>query len=102
MAVKSKDDLLNLIKERVGEDSSDEAISFIEDVSDTLNDYEDRISGQEDYKKKYEENDAEWRAKYKERFFSGDPTPPPPDTEPDIEPPKKVMSYEDLFTNIKE
>lgn len=101
MAVRSKDELLNLIKERVGDDASDEAINFIEDVSDTLNDYEDRISGQEDYKRMYEENDAEWREKYKERFFSGDPTPTPPDPEPDVEPPKKVMSYEDLFT-IKE
>ena len=31
MAVKSKDELLAIIKERIGDDTSDEAISFLED-----------------------------------------------------------------------
>ena len=38
MAVKTKGEILSAIKEHFAEDSSDEAISFIEDVSDTFTD----------------------------------------------------------------
>lgn len=71
MSVLNSDQLLAKIKERIGEDSSDEALSFIEDVTDTLNDYESKTKDNTDWKQKYEENDVNWRNKYKERFFSG-------------------------------
>lgn len=100
MAVKSRDEILESIRARVGEQNDDETISFLEDVSDTLTDLETRAQGDgEDWKTKYEENDASWRKRYKERFFS-----PEPDPEPDPEPvhaPKKPMRFEDLFT-VKE
>lgn len=71
MAVKTKKEILETIKTRLGDDQSDEALMFIEDVSDTFDDYEQRVKGDgNDWKKKYEENDTEWRKKYKERFFS--------------------------------
>ena len=35
MAVLSKEDFLSRINERIGEDNSDEAIEFMEDMSDT-------------------------------------------------------------------
>lgn len=72
MSVLSKSDLLTKIKERIGEDSSDEALSFIEDVTDTLDDFESKVKGDgEDWKAKYEENDKAWRERYKSRFFDG-------------------------------
>ena len=71
MSVLNSDQLLAKIKERIGEDSSDEALSFIEDVTDTLINYENITKDSTDWKAKYEENDANWRNKYKERFFSG-------------------------------
>lgn len=57
----------------VGGNTSDEALSFLDDMQDTYNDMEKRIedANGQDWKKKYEENDALWRAKYKHRFFSG-------------------------------
>lgn len=71
MSVKSKKEILEAVKTRLGDDQSDDALAFIEDVSDTFDDYEMRSKGDGvDWKKKYEENDAEWRRKYKERFFS--------------------------------
>jgi hypothetical protein len=69
MAVKSKAEILELIKARVGDDTSDEALAIIEDVNDTLDDYEARIADSGDWKARYEQNDAEWRQKYKDRFF---------------------------------
>ena len=69
MAVRSYDDLLDMIKNRIGEDTSDESITLIEDFTDTYN----SLTDGENWKTKYEENDAMWRKKYKERFF---PNPP--------------------------
>lgn len=70
MAVLSKEDFLSRINERIGDDNSDEAIAFMEDMSDTYEDMANKITDSTDWKKKYEENDKAWRDKYKERFTS--------------------------------
>lgn len=73
MAVLNRDEFFSRMQERIGTDTSDEAISFLEDMTDTYNDMENRANGDgEDWKRKYEENDAAWKAKYRHRFFSGD------------------------------
>ena len=74
MAVLSKDDFINRIKTLAGDNADDETLSMIEDFTDTYNDLETRTNDTEDWKSKYEQNDAEWRNKYKERFFSGNST----------------------------
>lgn len=91
MAVKTKDEILESIKSRFSEDTSDEALAFLEDVSDTFADYEQKIKGDgKDWKAEAERIDAEWRQKYKDRFFSGRD---PEDEEED----KTVLTYEELF-----
>lgn len=99
MAVKTKEEIINSIKARVGEEPDDETIAFLEDVSDTLDDFESRINGSEDWRTRYDENDKMWRKKYTDRFFNSDPnsgSDPNPDAEPE-----KVKKFEDLFT-VKE
>lgn len=71
MAVKTKDDIMAALSAKFGDDSSDDVIAIMEDVADTFSDYENRYGG-EDWKKKYEDNDAEWRKRYKERFLSAE------------------------------
>ncbi len=70
--IKTKDEILKAIKDRIGDDTSDETIAFLEDISDTLNDYDNKTKDNTDWKTKYEENDKEWRNKYRDRFFNGD------------------------------
>ena len=70
MSVRTIDEILESVKTRVGDSTEDADIEFIENISDTLNDLNSKVSGQEDWKTKYEENDKAWREKYKERFFS--------------------------------
>lgn len=82
------------IREKFGEDTSDEALAFIEDVNDTLSDYETRTADTTNWKEKYEQNDADWRKKYRDRFFSGGSETD--DTVDDPEPPA-MKTYEDLF-----
>lgn len=78
MAVKTREEILEELKARVGEQTDDETIAFLEDVTDTLSDLETKAKGDgTDWKTKYEENDAEWRKKYTERFYSSDSNPNP-------------------------
>lgn len=101
MAIKTKEELLESIKSRIGDDTSDETITFLEDVTDTLSDYEERSKGDgEDWKTKYEENDKYWREKYRERFFSKDVVVKEELDDEDDEP--KSMSYDDLFEEKEE
>lgn len=96
MAVKTREEILESFKSRLGENPDDESISFLEDVTDTLDDFEKRANGDgTDWKSKYEENDASWRKKYTERFFSDDPNP-----EPKPEPDDTPRTFSDLFKEI--
>ena len=73
MSVLSKNELFNKLHSFIGDDSSEEAIGFMEDVTDTFNEIENRSNGDGiDWKKKYEDNDNAWKAKYRHRFFSSD------------------------------
>lgn len=99
MAVLTREDAVARIAGYVGDRNGDEDISFIEDLNDTLSDLDSRASGQEDWKVKYEENDKQWRDRYKERFGSGETgtetvAPPPSDEDPD--PPS--YDFADLFS----
>ena len=96
MAVKTREEILETIRTRVGDHTDDETISFLEDVTDTLTDLETRANGDgENWEQRYKENDAEWRKKYKERFFSSEPDEPKePKQEEEEEKPK---TFEDLF-----
>lgn len=91
MAVKTVDEIMGKVREIIGEDDSDEAIGFIEDISDTL----ESFSNAEDWKTKYEENDKKWREKYRDRFFTSKEEV----EEDDIEEPeeKEKKKFEDLF-----
>ena len=94
MAVRTRDELLNSIRARIGDDTSDDAIALIEDIQDTMTDFENRANGDgTDWKKKYEDNDKEWRTKYRDRFFSGGAN----DDNTDPEPTTKQLTFEELF-----
>lgn len=91
MAVKTIDEIMTKLRERIGEDDSDEAIEFIEDILDTF----ESFSNAEDWKTKYEENDKKWREKYRDRFF----TSKEEIEEDEIEEPdeKEKRKFDDLF-----
>lgn len=68
MAIVSNEDLIQRITALIGESTTDENISLIEDVTDTLQDYTERTKDTTDWKERYTENDREWRKRYTERF----------------------------------
>lgn len=100
----TREEMIDRIKNRLGDDTSDEAITLIEDVADTIDAYETRLADETDWKAKYEENDKSWREKYIARFngkvesdadFIETPTAEDDQTDDIYEEPK---TYEDLFT----
>lgn len=100
MAILTREELMNSLKARMGEDTSDESITFIENVQDTIEDFETRLSGQTDWKAKFEENDRAWRQRYTDRFFKTESDDIPEDLiPPDVDKPKQLR-FEDLFKEV--
>ena len=100
MAIRTKDEILEAVKSRIGEDNSDETIAFLEDITDTLNEYEDKTKANTDWKAKYEENDKEWRKRYTDRFFNNDDViddKKKDDVLDDNDDEDEPTSFEDLF-----
>ena len=95
MAIKSRDELLKSLNTLIGDDSTDENLAILEDVTDTLKDYEEKTADQTDWKSKYEQNDADWRKKYKERFLSGETIKEK--QEEDVIKDSKTLTFDSLF-----
>lgn len=100
MSVLTKDNLIKLVLDKVKDDTSDEAIKFREDVTDTIDNM--TITDGVDWHQKYTENDASWRKKYADRFnkpigSEKDTDPALPDPEPETEPEEKPLEFENLF-----
>ena len=110
MAVVSKDELLKQIKDTLGDKlSSDEGISLIENVTDTIGSLGDtnkidelnkEIAKLNEEKKQIEED---WRNKYTNRFYSGSDDPKKID-DPSVNPSPKEEeetapeTFDDLFS----
>lgn len=99
MAVVNKDTIMERLRESFNDNDSDDVLGLLEDVTDTLNDYQSRLEENGDWKERYEQNDREWRQKYKDRFFNNDPEPDPePEPEPDKDPEQATpTTFEELF-----
>lgn len=71
MSVLSRDELLEKTRTLLGERTDDEAITFIEDVTDTYDSISDAKSGytEEEVTAKVNEVEEKWRKKYRDRFF---------------------------------
>lgn len=98
MAVRTREEILESIRNIVGDSTDDNTLKVLEDVTDTFTDFENKTADQTDWEAKYKENDEEWRKKYAERFYAGDPSILPKNDEPPInEPDDKPSRFEDLF-----
>lgn len=98
MAVKTRDEIIEAIRTRIGEDTSDEAISLLEDVTDTFTDYETRVADKTDWKAKYDEMDASWRKKYIDRFSGKTGEEVKDEQEEQIKDDSETRTFDELFT----
>jgi hypothetical protein len=93
--IKTKEEILNSIKEILKDDTSDSALSLIEDLSDTLDNV--KTSDETDWKTRYEENDAQWRQRYRDRFFSKPAQEEEDSDDPAPEETNEPKTFSDLF-----
>lgn len=98
MAVRTIEEILEAIRSRIGEDTSDESISLLEDITDTMEDYETRVADKTDWKNKYDELDATWRRKYIERFSGKSGEDIKNEQEEQIKDDDEPRTFDELFT----
>lgn len=87
---KSLEELLESAKNILGDNSSDEALAFIEDITDSYS------KPDVDWEAKYKENDAQWRQKYRDRFYSD--VPQEKEEYPEDDKPVMKTKFEELFS----
>lgn len=102
MANLNRDQFFNTISTIIGDRTDAEAIQALEDLTDTYNAMEKGTNGDGiDWKKKFEDNDASWRAKYRQRFLNGDggngPSAAKSEKDSDFYDPNAI-GFKDLFT----
>lgn len=96
MAIKTKDELIQSLNDVLGDNASDEALALMEDLSDTMDD--NAAKGAVDWEQKYRENDAAWRARYRDRFMNNADNNDQPDVDTIITPaPAERPTFENLF-----
>ena len=101
MAVLTREDYLERLNTLVGEDNSDEALQIIEDFTDTFDNLgtQNDNNDNENWKQKYEELDATWRQKYRDRFMNSQTTEEDviEEQEDNVETDGELKEYDDLF-----
>ena len=85
--VRSVEEMMNIVRQRIGDSTEDSDLSFIEDISDTLN------AGNSEELEKLKSENEELRKKYRDRFFEKKEVKE--ETEKEEEPEK--TTFEDLF-----
>lgn len=83
--VRSVEEMMNIVRQRIGDSTEDSDISFIEDISDTLN------AGNSEELEKLKSENEELRKKYRDRFFEKKVEEP---EEPEE---AEKRTFEDLF-----
>lgn len=104
MAELNRDEFFSRIHDIIGTDTSEQAIAFVEDMTDTYNGMERRAQQDEDWEQKYHDLDEAWKEKYRHRFFTagadtgaGNPSQKTDPEEDEYDP--EDVSVNDLFTN---
>lgn len=103
MAKLSKEDLIKKVNEMFGEDATDEQISLLEDISDSMGESNnDELENTKNALAQAQTELKEFKQKYRERFLGGvDNNPSSKDVHDELkeddEKEDKKLSYNDLF-----
>ena len=95
MAIRTREEILTGLRDIMGDDgNSDSGLALLDDISDTLSDYEKRTKDSTDWEQRYRENDESWRQRYHDRFFNTEGDDPEEDPIPEVKP----LTFEALFS----
>jgi hypothetical protein len=92
----TKEQYLSKLQTLIGDNTDDEALTVLEDFTDTYNEMENAITNDgENWEQKFKENDEAWKKKYRDRFFN--PQPEEEKLEEEQEEEEKTITISDLF-----
>ena len=96
MPKRTVDEILGQLRGIVGDDhmTDDAVIALVEDITDTT------TNDGTDWEKMYRENDAAWRKRYTERFYTREDERDPEKDEKSEEEEKKY-TFDELFTETE-
>ena len=86
--VRSVEEIMDIVRQRIGDSTEDSDISFIEDISDTLN------AGNLEEVERLKSENEELRKKYRDRFFEKKEVK---EEETEKEEEAEKTAFEDLF-----
>ena len=86
--VRSVEEMMDIVRQRIGESTEDSDISFIEDISDTLN------AGNLEEVERLKSENEDLRKKYRDRFFEKKEVK---EEETEKEEEAEKTTFEDLF-----
>ena len=86
--VRSVEEIMDIVRQRIGDSTEDSDISFIEDISDTLN------AGNLEEVERLKSENEELRKKYRDRFFEKKEVK---EEETEKEEEAEKTTFEDLF-----
>ena len=89
--VRSVEEMMDIVRKRIGDSTEDSDISFIEDISDTLN------AGNSEELEKLKSENEELRKKYRDRFFETKVVKVEEVKEPEEHENTEKTTFEDLF-----
>ena len=101
MAIRNLNELTETFNSMFSEDdlNGDTQLGFLEDLTDTINAGAENMQ----WKQKYEDNDKEWREKYRRRFMSGgEEGTPTPNDPPLLEDPEDEATRRATTVKIKD
>ena len=97
MAVRTREEIRAQLQTIIGDDTSDDTLNFVQDVSDTLGN-DNSATRITELEAQIKIQDEEWRKKYRDAFFTGKPDDSFKDEDDE---PQKPKRFEDLFTTNK-
>lgn len=97
MAVRTREEIMAQLQTIIGDDTSDDTLTFVQDVSDTLGN-DNSATRITELETQLKTQDEEWRKKYRDAFFTGKPDDAFKDEDDE---PEKPRRFEDLFTTNK-
>lgn len=101
----NREEFMNAISTIVGERTDDEALSFVENMTDTYDAFGDTYDAFGDtekdktiaeLQKSIEETERSWRKKYRDRFYGGTDEEENPSNQPNEEDKDKMIEAEEI------
>ena len=93
MAKRTRTEVLEGIRSLLGDRTDDESLALLEDIGDSWPE-----GAEEDWKAKYDALDADWRKRYRDRFFSAENPAEVETEETGLEAEEsQATTYDDLF-----